>query len=60
MNFLPSPWRDADARSDVAEDTNSIPKSEAEASNHINRIRREKGLQGPETNVADLESALIV
>jgi hypothetical protein len=36
------------------------PQSENEAKDHIQQIRREKGLEGPATNTVDLEAALIL
>ncbi|CZR62635.1 uncharacterized protein PAC_12532 [Phialocephala subalpina] len=37
-----------------------IPKSEAEARAHIAHIRKEKRLDGPDSNTSDLENALII
>jgi hypothetical protein len=37
-----------------------IPRSEAEAREHIAQIRTAKGLDGPESNTSDLEAALIM
>jgi len=37
-----------------------IPKSELEAREHIEQIRKSKGLDGPEDNTRDLEAALIM
>ncbi|KAF2679081.1 hypothetical protein K458DRAFT_408347 [Lentithecium fluviatile CBS 122367] len=37
-----------------------IPQKEQEARSHIELIRRAKGLDGPETNISDLENALII
>jgi hypothetical protein len=37
-----------------------IPSSEADAREHIAQIRKSKGLDGPESNTSDLESALIM
>jgi len=37
-----------------------IPSTEAVAREHIAQVRRSKGLDGPESNTADLEAALIM
>jgi hypothetical protein len=35
-----------------------IPSTETNAEEHIARIRKSKGLDGPESNTSDLEEAL--
>ena len=42
------------------EDLDRIPQSELEARTHIEQIRAEKGLNGTDSNTADLQAALIV
>jgi hypothetical protein len=42
------------------DDEDAIPATEAAARLHISNIRAEKGLDGPESNSADLQAALIV
>lgn len=42
------------------EDDDSIPRTKADARNHIDKIRAEKGLHGTDSNTADLQAALVV
>ncbi|KAF2396452.1 hypothetical protein EJ06DRAFT_240603 [Trichodelitschia bisporula] len=44
----------------ASSDLDAIPQAEAEARKHIAKIRAEKGLDGTDSNTADLQAALVV
>jgi hypothetical protein len=47
-------------KAELEENDDSIPKTEADARKHIAKIRAEKGLDGTDSNTADLQAALMV